>query len=94
MTTSSVHEIRRELASTAFRLLGDASSHFAIDHLPELIEDDKDLNDLRIAIASLAVRGGLTDAESSDVTLMSSSANSQSESKGLRGYLVRNARTW
>lgn len=66
MTSASVHDIRRELVSTSFRQLGDGISSFAIDHLQELIVDFKDIDDLRTAIAALAVRGGLSEPESSD----------------------------
>src|SRR5579859_7402846 len=66
MSSSSLHAVRRELVSTAFRQLGEGASRFAIDHLPELISEHKDLDDLGTAIASLAVRGGLSDSHETD----------------------------
>jgi type I restriction enzyme S subunit len=66
MTSVSVHDIRRELVATSFRQLGDGVSDFAIEHLPELIDEQKDVEDLRVAISALAVRGGLSERLDSD----------------------------
>jgi type I restriction enzyme S subunit len=66
VTNASLYDIRRELVSTSFRHLGDGVSSFAIEHLHELVNDHRDIGDLRMAVASLAVRGGLSDRESSD----------------------------